>query len=183
MRPVADVGAAIAAVGLDAGQRVADLTGDDQATFRRLVGWDAGGPVVARATVEEQAAPKSTGPAGLSPQARRQHLRGWPDARVAVGRSQTLWAQLAVGSTRTDGAGRQPIRRHTRGRHSARRAAASGRGLPAIPALHRALRLRCVCMRITRAGTWRTSKYACSTTRFMPVTAKTARRASVRMIR
>mgnify|MGYP004070159547 CR=1 FL=1 len=56
MRPVADVGAAIAAVGLDAGQRVADLTGDDQAAFRRLVGWDAGGPVVARATVEEQAA-------------------------------------------------------------------------------------------------------------------------------
>ena len=90
------MGAAIDAVGLDAGQRVADLTGDDQAAFRRLVGWNAGGPVVARATVEEQAARgareawKATRlgrdrersrlllgaaeidrPAGLSPQARR----------------------------------------------------------------------------------------------------------------
>ena len=50
------MGAAIDAVGLDAGQRVADLTGDDQAAFRRFVGWDAGGPVVERPTPEELAA-------------------------------------------------------------------------------------------------------------------------------
>ena len=56
MRTVADVGAAIAAVGLSASQRVAHLQGDDLAAFRLLVGWDADGPVVEYPTPEERAA-------------------------------------------------------------------------------------------------------------------------------
>ena len=46
MTQVDDVAAAMAAVGLTADQRVTDLTGRDRAAFRRLVGWDPGGPVV-----------------------------------------------------------------------------------------------------------------------------------------
>jgi len=53
---VDDVAAAMAAVGLTADQRVTDLTGRDRAAFRRLVGWDPGGPVVASPTPEECAA-------------------------------------------------------------------------------------------------------------------------------
>lgn len=53
---VADVEAAIAAVGLTPDQRVADLTGAHATAFRQLIGWQAGGPVVATDTAPEQAA-------------------------------------------------------------------------------------------------------------------------------
>ncbi len=56
MRIVADVDTAIAAVGLRPGQRVSDLTGPDRIAFRRLVGWEEGGPIVAPGTPAERAA-------------------------------------------------------------------------------------------------------------------------------
>ncbi|MBT6147758.1 MAG: hypothetical protein HOH74_20135, partial [Gemmatimonadetes bacterium] len=54
MKTVTDVQSAIAEVGLRPDQQVAHLTDKEQAAFRRLVGWDAGGPVVAPGTPAEQ---------------------------------------------------------------------------------------------------------------------------------
>ena len=47
---------AIASVGLAPEQRVADLDTDGEARFRRLVGWEPGGPVVDYPTADERAA-------------------------------------------------------------------------------------------------------------------------------